>query len=246
PVNNLRDQAPLLSGRGASLIFSAGSLPKGKVARFPSFNVRLLGVGCQECVPPCGSDLATLKLCNLAFSYCPVGAAAVFSGTGAVFSGAAVLNRIRNGKKGVTSNGIFSAAVVMATGLVLINSSRLFHGSTLTRPPRGSAATWSTFFGSNCGEAVINDDILVASPLRRLSPKCVRIRFFSCGARAWTALRNKPALLSLSLYGELLGSSMAFLSAASSSPRSRAKSMRSKVRSSGKNMRSLKASLVSG
>ena len=55
--------------------------------------------------------------------YCPDGAAAVLSGTGATFPGVALSNRVRNGKKGVTSNGIFSAAEVMATGLVLINSS---------------------------------------------------------------------------------------------------------------------------
>jgi hypothetical protein len=62
------------------------------------------------------------NLDTLVFSYLPVGAAAVFSGTGAAFSGA-VPSLVRNGKKGVTSKGIFSAAVVMATGLVLISSS---------------------------------------------------------------------------------------------------------------------------
>jgi hypothetical protein len=51
--------------------------------------------------------------------YCPDGAAAVFSG--AAFSGVAP-SLVRNGKNGVTSNGIFSAAEVTATGLVLINS----------------------------------------------------------------------------------------------------------------------------
>ena len=57
-------------------------------------------------------------------TYCPVRVAAVFSGTGAAFSGAAAVpSLVRNGRKGVTSKGIFSAAVVMATGLVLINSS---------------------------------------------------------------------------------------------------------------------------
>ena len=60
---------------------------------------------------------------NLAYSYRPVGAAPVFSGTGAVFSGPAVPSLVRNGKKGVTSKGILSAAAVMATGLVLISSS---------------------------------------------------------------------------------------------------------------------------
>ena len=47
---------------------------------------------------------------------------------------------VRNGKNGVTSNGIFSDAEFSATGLVLISSRRLPHGSTFTRPPRGSAA----------------------------------------------------------------------------------------------------------
>ncbi len=56
-------------------------------------------------------------------SYCPDGAAAVFSGTGAALSGAPVPSLVRNGKKGVTSKGIFSDAAVMDTGLVLINSS---------------------------------------------------------------------------------------------------------------------------
>ena len=44
------------------------------------------------------------------------------SGGGAAFSGAAVFSRVRNGKKGVTSKGIFSDAAVIATGFVLINS----------------------------------------------------------------------------------------------------------------------------
>ena len=76
-------------------------------------------------VCPVGVDLATSQPRIPAFSYshCPDGVAAVFSGAGTVFSGTAAPNRVRNGKKGVTSNGIFSAAVVMATGLVLINSS---------------------------------------------------------------------------------------------------------------------------
>ena len=54
--------------------------------------------------------------------YWPDGdAAAVFSGVGGVvFS---VPNLVKNGKNGVTSNGIFSAAAVMATGFVLISSS---------------------------------------------------------------------------------------------------------------------------
>src|SRR5258706_3133837 len=55
-------------------------------------------------------------------------------------TGAAVPSLTRNGKKGVTSNGIFSAAEFSATGFVLINSSRFVQGSTLTRPPMGNAA----------------------------------------------------------------------------------------------------------
>ena len=69
----------------------------------------------------------TLKRRNLAPGkpapyYFPEGAAAVFSGAGAALSGVAP-SRVRNGKNGVTSKGIFSAAVVIATGFVLINSS---------------------------------------------------------------------------------------------------------------------------
>jgi hypothetical protein len=63
------------------------------------------------------------KLIAINPGYCPDGAAAVFSGTGAVFPGAVASSLVRNGKNGVTSKGIFSAAVVMAMGLVLISSS---------------------------------------------------------------------------------------------------------------------------
>jgi len=62
------------------------------------------------------SELLKSRLCLL-----PDGVAAL-SWTGPGFSGAVVLNRVRNGKNGVTSNGIFSDAVVKATALVLINS----------------------------------------------------------------------------------------------------------------------------
>ena len=69
--------------------------------------------------------------------------AEVFSGAfsgGFSETGVAVPNLVRNGKKGVTSKGIFSAGEFRATGLVLMSSSRLVQGSTLTRPPKGSAA----------------------------------------------------------------------------------------------------------
>ena len=60
---------------------------------------------------------------------------------GAAVGGGAVLKRARNGKNGVTSNGIFSDGEFRDTGLVLISSRRLLQGSTFTRPPSGNAAT---------------------------------------------------------------------------------------------------------
>src|SRR5712671_1082490 len=93
-------------------------------------------------IPPSAEALVKLGcppglICPLygAEGVCVAVFSGAFSGTGT-----AVPCLTRNGKKGVTSNGIFSDAEFSATGFVLINSSRLLQGSTFTRPPRGKAA----------------------------------------------------------------------------------------------------------
>ena len=67
-------------------------------------------------------------------------AAAVF-GDALASAVVAALSRVRRGKNGVTSNGIFSRSATEPTGLLLMSSSLSFHGSSFTRPPIGSAAT---------------------------------------------------------------------------------------------------------
>ena len=59
------------------------------------------------------------------FSGVALPAAGVVAGAaaGGVFSGVGLPSRVKKGKKGVTSNGILSAAAVIATGFVLISSS---------------------------------------------------------------------------------------------------------------------------
>ena len=64
----------------------------------------------------------------------------VAGGAAGIVTGGLLPSRVRNGENGVTSNGIFSAAELSVTGLVLINSSRSVQGSIRTRPPSGSAA----------------------------------------------------------------------------------------------------------
>ena len=56
-------------------------------------------------------------------------------------AGTCVASLVKNGEKGVTSKGIFSAGELRVTGLALMSSRRLVQGSTLTRPPNGNAAT---------------------------------------------------------------------------------------------------------
>src|SRR5215469_14045118 len=57
-----------------------------------------------------------------------------------VCSEVVVVNRVSRGKNGVTSNGILSRADVIETGAALIISTLSCHGSSLMRPPSGSAA----------------------------------------------------------------------------------------------------------
>src|SRR5882672_6869642 len=116
-----------------------------------------------------GRRVSTIEFYWLEGVACAEVVSGVFSGALSE-TGVAVPILVRNGKKGVTSKGIFSAGELRATGLVLINSSRSLQGSTRTRPPRGKAAIWSVFLGSKFGEAVIKGDMRIASPLRRLSP----------------------------------------------------------------------------
>ena len=118
-----------------------------------------------------------------------------------VSAGLSSVKRVRCGKTGVTSSGIFSRAVSSCTGLLLLISMRLFQGSTLMRPPRGSAATWVTFLGSSLGA------VLVSSVRRRSPPEPViselpmseRIRWGRAPRRASTWRRKRPTDSSLSV-----------------------------------------------
>src|SRR5262249_10883579 len=80
-------------------------------------------------------------------------------------------SRVRYGKKGVTSNGIFSCDESNDTDLIFIISSLLFQGSSLIRPPNGRAAICSIFAFSSCGavcsSAGIRTVLLVPMPLPR-------------------------------------------------------------------------------
>ena len=107
---------------------------------------------------------------------------------------------------GVTSKGIFSRAESSATGLAFSSSTRSFHGSSLTRAPIGKRRDLVEFVGlqlrrrshqlSKAGDAVaeMRTDQAPAAALDSAS---------SC-------FRKRPALPSLSLYGEFFSSSTAF------------------------------------
>ena len=51
-----------------------------------------------------------------------------------------VLNRVKRGKNGVISRGIFSRTDVNAMAADFVSSTLLVQGFSFTRPPRGSAA----------------------------------------------------------------------------------------------------------
>src|SRR5882762_1243578 len=103
---------------------------------------------------------------------CVAGVAATGAGgtdTAAVFGAVGVsvdtLRRESRGKNGVTSNGIFSRTDVNATAADLISSTLLSQGFSLTRPPRGSAAIWSSLFMSSCGARFMMSVKRVGVPL---------------------------------------------------------------------------------
>ena len=64
---------------------------------------------------------------------------------------ASPVRRLNLGKNGVTSNGILSRAEMIATGADLVSSTRSVQAFSFTRPPMGSAAIWSSLFGSSAG-----------------------------------------------------------------------------------------------
>ncbi len=84
---------------------------------------------------------------------------------------ASLPNRVRYGINGVTSNGIFSRSAMVPTGLLLINSSLSFHGSSFTRPPIGNAAI---ICGFCLGSAAAVDFRSAIAGTR--SPRCALIR----------------------------------------------------------------------
>src|SRR5712675_1041165 len=95
----------------------------------------------------------------------------------ASFSEAPVVRRVRYGKNGVISKGIFSRAEVRATCLALASSTLSLQGSTLIRPPRGSAAIWSMRRVSSAGADASRVDIRMLLLVASLFPKRGRIRF---------------------------------------------------------------------
>ena len=76
----------------------------------------------------------------------------------------ATLYRESRGKNGVTSNGILSRADVIATGCAFTIYTLSSHGFSLTRPPRGSAAIWSSLFQSSAGAEVASCAMRVTVP----------------------------------------------------------------------------------
>src|SRR6202171_1298244 len=91
---------------------------------------------------------------------------AVAVGAAAVVAAAVLtaLYRASRGKNGVTSNGILSRAEVIATGCAFTISTRSSHGFSLTRPPRGNAAIWSSLFQSSAGAELAHCALRVTVP----------------------------------------------------------------------------------
>src|SRR5260370_19362407 len=75
--------------------------------------------------------------------------------------------------KGVTSKGIFSDSATVPTGLDLSILNWTVHGSTLMRPPSGSAAmTLAAGFASASGDGAENTAATMVQLVESLSPKC--------------------------------------------------------------------------
>src|SRR5258708_13486235 len=127
--------------------------------------------------------------------------------------------------KGVTSNGIFSDSATVPTGLDLSILNWSVHGSTLMRPPSGSAAmTLAAGFASASGDGAENTAATMVQLVESLSPKCGLIRLGTSLDRDLRAWRNSCAIPDCSLYGELLNSSVPLSFAPCSSSGVRAKS----------------------
>src|SRR5215471_14627629 len=107
----------------------------------------------------------------------------------------------RLGYTGVTSNDILSRTDRSATGLLLTISMRLSQGSILMRLPRGRAGTWATLETSRAG-ACANAPWRIALSFARRLPKCGLTSHVNCGERPPRTRRNRPAVASLSLYGD--------------------------------------------
>src|SRR6267378_888042 len=75
--------------------------------------------------------------------------------------------------KGVTPKGIFSDSGTVPTGLDLSMRNWSVHGSTLMRPPSGSAAiTLAAGFASASGDCAENTAATMVQLLESLSPRC--------------------------------------------------------------------------
>ncbi len=125
----------------------------------------------------------------------------------------------------MTSNGIFSDSATGPTGLDLSIRNWSSQGSTLMRPPSGSAATTlpAGFASASdcCAENTAEDMVQL---VETLSPRCGLIRLGISFDRFLSAWRKSCAVRDCSLYGELFSSSIPFWFAACSSSGVRAKS----------------------
>src|SRR2546425_3448290 len=127
--------------------------------------------------------------------------------------------------KGVTSNGTFSDSATAFTGLDLSIRNWSFQGSTLMRPPSGSAAmTLPAGFASASDGCAEDTAASVVQLVETLSPRCGLIRLGISLDRFLSAWRKSCAVRDCSLYGELLNNSIPLLFAACSSSGVRAKS----------------------
>src|SRR5437879_13860229 len=106
--------------------------------------------------------------------------------------------------KGVTSNGIFSDSATVPIGLDLSIRNWSVHGSTLMRPPSGSAATMlAAGFASASGDCAENTAATIVQLVDSLSPRCGLIRLGISLDRLFSAWRKSCAVPDCSLYGEL-------------------------------------------
>src|SRR6266481_3020224 len=108
---------------------------------------------------------------------------------------------------GVTSNGTFSDSAIVPAGLDLSIRNWSFQGSTLMRPPSGSAAmTLPAGFASASDGCVEDTAATMVQLVDTLSPRCGLIRLGISFDRFFSAWRKSCALRVCCLYGELLNS----------------------------------------